>query len=283
MSGPRSTEHPAAPATAHVDAAVRTLEPLLKGPVDAALILGTGLGGLADLVEAEAVLPYADIPGFPSAGVSGHAGRLVVGMLEGHRVAVLQGRAHYYESGDAGVMRAPIETLARLGTRLLVATNAAGSLRIDMQPGEVAVVSDHINFSGTHPLIGDRDDRRFVSLTDAYAPRLRASFRQAADAISLRLHEGVYVWMSGPAFETPAEIRMLRMLGGDLVGMSTVPEVILARRFGMEVAALSVITNLGAGIENASPSHAETREVAARGGLALQRLIPAFLKGLDHG
>ena len=195
----------------------------------------------------------------------------------------MQGRAHYYESGDASVMRAPIATLARLGARLLVATNAAGSLRTDLQPGEVALIGDHINLSGSHPLIGDRDDGRFVSMTDAYSPRLRTAFQAAAGAMDLRLHEGVYAWMSGPAFETPAEIRMLRLLGADLVGMSTVPEVILARRFGLEVAALSVVTNLGAGIDNASPSHAETKEVAARGGLALQRLIPAFLKGLDHG
>jgi purine-nucleoside phosphorylase len=271
-SGPNAGEDPVA-------AAVALLRPLLPEGIEWALVLGTGLGDLAAAVESPVTLAYRDIPGFPRAGVSGHAGRLVLGRLEGRRVAVLQGRAHYYESGDAAVMRHPIETLARLGARGVILTNAAGSLQEEVGPGSIAMIGDHINLSGANPLIGDRDERRFVSMTDAYAPALRAKFRNAAGRADVRLHEGVYVWTSGPSFETPAEIRMMQILGGSLVGMSTVPEVILARRFGLEVAAFSIVTNLGAGIADASPSHAETKEVAAVGAGALRKLLIAFLKG----
>jgi purine-nucleoside phosphorylase len=262
--------------------AAAALQARIGEPVEIAIVLGTGLGGVADAVEAAAVVPYSEIPGFPGTGVSGHAGRLVVGRLAGRRVAVMQGRAHYYESGDAGVMRTPIETLARLGAKALILTNAAGSLLPEVGPGELSLIADHINLSGANPLIGDRDDKRFVSLTDAYSPRWRARFRRAAEAEGIRLHEGVYAWLSGPSFETPAEIRLVSIVGGSLVGMSTVPEVILARRFGLEVAAVSIVTNLAAGIEQASPSHAETKEVAARGGATLQRLLLAVLEDLDH-
>jgi purine-nucleoside phosphorylase len=260
---------------------VTLLQPQLGGPVDLAIILGTGLGGVAEAIEPQVAVPYSEIPGFPSAGVSGHAGQLVVGKLEGRRVAIMQGRAHYYETGNAAVMRTPIETLARLGVTTLILTNASGSMKKDLPPGHLALITDHINLSGANPLIGDSGDGRFVSLTDAYAPRLRQRFKRAALASGSRLQEGVYVWASGPSFETPAEIRMMRAMGGDLVGMSTVPEVILARRFGIDVAAISIVTNYAAGIDNASPSHAETKQVAGTTGIALRRLLMAFLKGLD--
>ncbi|MFO1147134.1 MAG: purine-nucleoside phosphorylase [Alsobacter sp.] len=269
------------PGESAAEAAAEALLARIGGPVDVAIVLGTGLGAIAEAVEGPTVVPYAEIPGFPGTGVSGHAGRLVVGRLAGRRVAVMQGRAHYYESGRAGVMRTPIETLGRLGAKVLVLTNAAGSLSAEVGPGELSLIADHINLSGANPLIGDRDDGRFVSLTDAYSPRLRARFRRAAEAHGIRLHEGVYAWFSGPSFETPAEIRLVSIVGGSLVGMSTVPEVILARRFGLEVAAISIVTNLAAGIEQASPSHAETKEVAARGGATLQRLLLAVLEDLD--
>jgi purine-nucleoside phosphorylase len=264
-----------------VERAVALLEAKLGGPMDLAIVLGTGLGGVAEAVEPQVCVPYADIPGFPSIGVSGHAGQLVVGKLEGRRVAIMQGRSHYYETGDAGVMRTPIETLSRLGVSTLVLTNAAGSMKKDLSPGQLALITDHINLSGASPLIGDRGDGRFVSLTDAYSPRLRQRLKRASAASGSRLQEGVYVWAAGPSFETPAEIRMMKAMGGDLVGMSTVPEVILARRFGIDVAAISIVTNFAAGIENASPSHTETKQVAATAGIALRRLLMAFLKGLD--
>jgi purine-nucleoside phosphorylase len=262
----------------HADAAMALLRPLVPEGIAIGLILGTGLGDLADAVEDAVTVPYSDIPGFPRAGVSGHAGRLVLGRIEGRRVAVLQGRAHYYEAGNAAVMRTPVEVLARLGARGVVLTNAAGSLVPAIREGAVAMIADHINLSGANPLIGDRSDQRFVSLTHAYSPRLRASFRNAAERAGVTLHEGIYVWASGPSFETPAEIRMMQAVGGTLVGMSTVPEVILARRFGLEVAAFSIVTNMGAGMDDASPSHAETKQMAALGAGTLRTLLTAFLK-----
>lgn len=254
----------------------------INAPVATAIVLGTGLGALADEVEEAIAVPFADLPGFPASGVSGHAGRLVVGRLEGRRVALLQGRAHYYEAGEAAVMAAPLATLAALGVRTLLLTNSAGSLRADWRPGRIVAIADHINLSGANPLIGDGSDRRFVSMTDAYDPALRADLRAAAAEAGLPLGEGVYVWFSGPSFETPAEIRMAQRLGGDLVGMSTAPETILARRLGLRVAALSMITNLGAGMEGAAPTHAETKEVALAGAAALRSLARGFIRLRDE-
>lgn len=248
--------------------------------IDTAIVLGTGLGSLAEAVSDATVIAFRDIPGFPGSGVSGHAGRLVCGRLEGHRVAVLQGRVHYYEHGDARAMAVPVETLALLGARTYIATNAAGATRADWTPGTLVAISDHINFSGLNPLIGEMSDARFVSMTDAYDPALRAALHASARSAGLALREGVYMWFSGPSFETPAEVRMAAMLGGELVGMSTVPEVILARRFGLRVAAISLVTNLAAGIEGASPSHAETKDIAQAGAFGMMRLLRAFLKDL---
>ncbi|MBA3325850.1 MAG: purine-nucleoside phosphorylase, partial [Rhodobacteraceae bacterium] len=216
-------------------------------PVALGLVLGSGLGALADLVEGAAI-PYADLPGFPQPGVSGHNPKLAIGDLEGVRVAVFGGRTHYYETGDAAAMRAPLELLQRLGAGQLILTNAAGSFRPDIPPGELMLLADHISFSGRNPLIGEPSDARFVNMSQAYEPALRAALRAAAAAEDLPLAEGVYAWYSGPSFETPAEIRALRLLGADAVGMSTVPEVILARFFGLRVAAVSVITNMAAGL-----------------------------------
>src|SRR5690606_14789686 len=193
-------------------------------PVRIALVLGSGLGHLADAVDGVAI-DYADLPGFLHAGVSGHNPRLVIGALEGVRVAVLGGRAHYYEAGDAAVMRRPLEVLAALGVETLILTNAAGSFREDIPPGELMRLLDHTNFSGRNPLIGEPTDARFVNMVDAYAPVLRAELAKAARRARVALKEGVYAWYSGPSFETPAEIRALKVLGADAVGMSTVPEV----------------------------------------------------------
>jgi purine-nucleoside phosphorylase len=243
----------------------------------AAIILGTGLGGLADELTDTVSLPYADIPHFPLSRVSGHAGRLVAGTLAGSQVLLLQGRSHYYETGDAGAMRIQVALVAALGIPVLVLTNAAGSVHPDIRPGSLVAICDHLNLSGANPLLGDQTERRFVPLTDAYDPRLRELMQDAAHRSGLVLPEGVYAWMSGPSFETPAEIRMVRILGGDLVGMSTVPEVILARYHGLRVAAVSVVTNLAAGIEGAVPSHQETKDVAAEAAGRFKRLLRAFM------
>lgn len=243
------------------------------------LVLGSGLGHLASAVRGVSI-PYDDLPGFPEAGVSGHAPRLVVGDLEGARVAVLGGRAHYYERGDAAAMRAPLETLAALGCEALVLTNAAGSLRTEWPAGSLVLIADHINLAGANPLIGEPTDRRFVPMGDAYDPAMRAALAAAAEAEGVALPEGVYAWWSGPSFETPAEIRMIRTLGADAVGMSTVPEVILARFLGLRVAAVSVVTNLAAGLSDEALGHEHTKAMAPLGAAKLERVLRRFLSSL---
>lgn len=244
-------------------------------PVALAVVLGSGLGGLAERVEDAVRIPYADLPGFPAAGVSGHAGALVVGWLGGARVALMAGRAHYYEHGDARVMRGAVEALARLEVEALLLSNAAGSTREAMQPGALMAISDHIAWSGLNPLIGERGDDRFVDMSAAYDPALRARLL----ALDAGLHEGVYAWFSGPSFETPAEIRAVAMLGADAVGMSTVPETILARRFGLRVAGVSVITNLAAGLSPVALSHAQTKAEADRAAARFESLAERFAEG----
>ena len=238
-----------------------------------ALVLGSGLGGVADSLADAVSVPFADIPGFPVSGVTGHSGRIVAGELSGVPVLALSGRVHYYEKGDPAAMRPILEAFSALGIESLILTNAAGSLREDLPPGSVMLITDHINFSGTNPLIGEESDARFVGLTNAYDASLADGFRRAADALDITLGEGTYMWFSGPSFETPAEIRMARIMGADAVGMSTVPEVILGRFLGMRIAACSVITNYGAGMTGGELSHQETKDMAPIGGAKLERLI----------
>ncbi|AWN47770.1 purine-nucleoside phosphorylase [Methylobacterium terrae] len=249
------------------------------GPYTLALVTGTGLGPLADRIEDPVALPYGEIPHFPASGVSGHAGRLVAGLFGGRRVLLFQGRAHPYEHGDAAVMRVPVGVVAALGAPPLLLTNAAGSLLSEAGPGSLALVTDHINLSGLNPLVGEPSDARFVPMVDAYDPALRAALRDAAAVSGVPLHAGTYAWFSGPSFETPAEIRMAKILGADLVGMSTVPEVILARFFGLRVAALSLVTNYAAGFQTGAPHHAETKRVAAQAADDVGRLVAALLAG----
>ncbi len=246
----------------------------------AAVVLGSGLGSFADAVEDAVRIPYGDLPGFPAAGVSGHAGALVCGRIGGLPVLVLAGRAHFYEHGDAAVMRPALEALAALGVGTLVLTNAAGSVRQKMPPGSLMAITDHINVSGLNPLIGEPSDRRFVNMVDAYDPALRARLAGCAARLGTHLHQGVYAWFSGPSFETPAEIQMARTLGADAVGMSTVPEAILARFLGLRVVAISTITNLGAGMAPHGPSHGETKEVAGVAAGRLSALLAGFLADL---
>ncbi|MHA6687838.1 purine-nucleoside phosphorylase [Mesorhizobium sp. A556] len=249
-----------------------------------ALVLGSGLAGLVDQVEDAVRIPYAELPGFPTSSVSGHAGEVVGGRFGGQPVLMLAGRAHYYEHGNAAAMRPVLEVLAGIGVSKLILTNAAGSLDPQMLPGSVMLVTDHINFSGTNPLIGEASDRRFVGLTEAYDAAMREAIEQAARATGTILHKGVYMWFSGPSFETPAEIRMARAFGADAVGMSTVPEVIIARFLGLRVAACSVITNLAAGMTGAELSHQETKDMAPVGGTRLATILRhVFAEGLLDG
>lgn len=249
-------------------------------PVSHGLILGSGLGHIAAAVEGVAI-DYADLPGFPHAGVSGHNPVLALGRLEGARVAVFGGRAHYYESGRADAMRLPLEVLKAFGAERLIVTNAAGSLEPATPPGSLMMLSDHINFSGLNPLIGEASDTRFVPMTDAHDPPMRAALRAAAKAEDVAMAEGVYAWYSGPSFETPAEIRAIKVLGADAVGMSTVPEVILARFLGLRVAAVSVITNMAAGMSDEKISHEHTKAMAPVGAAKLERVLRRYLRDLD--
>lgn len=245
-------------------------------PVALGLILGSGLGHLADSVEGVAI-PYAELPGFPRAGVSGHNPKLVIGDLFGARVALFGAREHYYEHGNPAAMRLPLEVLRALGADRLYLTNAAGSMRADIPPGELMLIEDHINFSGLNPLIGEATDARFVPMMDAYDPGLRTALKDAAAAENITLNSGVYAWYSGPSFETPAEIRAIGTLGADAVGMSTVPEVILARFLGLRVAAVSAITNMAAGLSDEAISHDHTKAMAPLGAEKLERLLARAL------
>ncbi len=244
-----------------------------------AIVLGSGLGSLVERVENAVRIPYADLAGFPVGGVSGHAGELVAGLLGGVPMLMLSGRVHYYEKGDATAMRRPLEILKDLGIENLILTNAAGSLREDMPPGSVMQITDHINYSGMNPLIGEESDGRFVGMTSAYDADLAGRMRAAAASLDIPLSQGVYMWFSGPSFETPAEIRMARILGADAVGMSTVPEVILARFLGLKVAAASVITNFGAGMTGGEISHQETKDMAPVGGRRLADILARMMAG----
>ena len=251
-----------------------------SAPIELALILGSGLGHLAHAVQGVAI-PYADLPGFPHVSVSGHNPSLHVGTLEGVRVAVLGAREHYYEKGNPAAMRVALETLKALGVGSVIATNAAGSLRGDIRPGDLMLLSDHINFSGLNPLIGEPTDARFVPMTDAHNPAIRAALQAAAMAEGVALPEGVYAWYSGPSFETPAEIRAIKILGGDAVGMSTVPEVILARFLGLKVAAISTITNMAAGLSDEKISHEHTKAMAPLGAAKLEKILRRYLRDLS--
>lgn len=246
----------------------------------AGIVLGSGLGTLAGDVTDAVTIPFDDLPGFPVSTVSGHAGSIMIGNLRGARVALLAGRSHYYERGDAAAMAVPVRTLAALGIEVLALSNAAGSTQRHMPPGSLMALNDHINFRGQDPLIGHPDDSRFIDMSAAYDPELRATMHSVAQAQGTKLNEGVYAWFSGPSFETPAEIRAITMLGADAVGMSTVPETILARHAGMRVAAVSVITNLAAGMQAEALSHDQTKRESAKAADSFKNLFAGFVEAL---
>lgn len=243
----------------------------LDQPPVAGVVLGSGLSGFADRLEGATVVPYAEIPGFPASKVQGHPGQLVVGDLSapggGVRVAAMCGRVHGYEGWTAEDVAFGARVLCALGARLLVVTNASGGLDPAFAPGDLVRITDHLNLSGLNPLVGENDEKigpRFPDLSEAYDARLGAILDDAAAALGIPLRRGVYACMLGPSYETPAEVRMLRTLGADLVGMSTVPEVIAARHMGARVLGLSCCTNLAAGVTGEKLSHDEVTETAAR-------------------
>jgi purine-nucleoside phosphorylase len=246
------------------------------------IVLGSGLGGLADLVADPAVVSYEQIPGFAPTTVEGHAGRLVVGRLEGVDVGVLQGRYHAYEGRDPESLVLPVRVLAALGARTLIVTCAAGAVTRRLGPGTLMAISDHINLMGQNPLVGPArpGERRFPDLTDAYDPALRERARAAAADLGIELAEGVYAAVLGPSYETPAEIRMLERLGADAVGMSTVPEVIAARAAGLRVLGIALITNPAAGVVEAPLDHEDVIAVGARAADTFQQLVRGIVARL---
>ena len=246
-----------------------------------AIVLGSGLGSFADRIEQGTVIAYTDIPHFPRPTVEGHSGRLVAGTIAETPVAVMQGRVHAYEGYSPEEVTFPIRVLGRLGIRTLVVTNAAGGIRLDLRQGQLVLLSDHINFTGRNPVSGANDERlgpRFFDMTEAYSKRLRLLAHSAAE-----LSEGVYLAVSGPSFETPAEIKAFRTLGADLVGMSTVQEVIVARHMGIEVLGISCVTNMAAGILDQAINHQEVMETGASVQVQLTNLLTALLPALDRG
>jgi|GEM_PF-19456 len=248
-----------------------------------AMILGSGLGGFADRLESPTVVPYTDLPGFPTPSIEGHAGRLVVGRAGGVPLACLQGRVHLYEGQGTGPLATMIRSLAALGTKVLILTNASGAIDPDIAPGAIAVITDHINMLGANPLTGPNDERigpRFPDMTEVYHPELRRVIEASGKQLGLELARGVYLATPGPSFETPAEIRAFRASGADLVGMSTVPEAILARHAGLKVLGLSIVTNRAAGLAGGPLSHAETLAGAGKAAGDLERLLTHAMKEL---
>jgi xanthosine phosphorylase len=246
------------------------------------IVLGSGLGAVAEEVEDARVLGYDALPGFPRTSVEGHAGRLALGQIRGVPVAVLQGRAHLYEGTDLERLRTPVRALCAAGAEILVLTNAAGSLRPEVGPGRLMLIADHINLTGTNVLVGPNADElgpRFPSLRDAYDPTLRAEMQATAQDLGLELAEGVFLAVSGPSFETPAEIRAFRTLGADAVGMSTVHETIVARHCGLRVVAVSAISNLAEGLSERPLSHDQTLADAAG---AAGRLAPLLVRFVER-
>ena len=240
------------------------------------VVLGSGLGPFADAVEDPVEIPYDEIPGWPVSTAVGHAGTLVLGAFAGSPIAVMRGRAHLYEGHTASKVVFGVRVLGKLGIDALVLTNACGAVDERLAPGQLVAISDHLNLQGTSPLVGPNDDTlgsRFPDLSDAYDPDLRSLARGAAERLGLTLPEGIYAAWLGPAFETPAEIRMLRTLGADLVGMSTVPEVIAARHQGIRCLALSCVTNMAAGILPEPIEHERVLEIGARASTDLVALL----------
>jgi purine-nucleoside phosphorylase len=247
--------------------AVRFIQQQAPVRPDAAIVLGSGLGEFAGRLTGAVSIPYGRIPHWPASTVVGHEGRLVIGQAGGRTVAALSGRVHFYEGHDLGTVTFAARAVGLLGVKVLVLTNAAGGINTSFRPGTLMVIDDHLNLIGSNPLIGPHDDRfgaRFPDMTEAYSRRLRAIADEAARAIGLEIAHGVYAGLHGPSYETPAEIRYLRAIGADAVGMSTVPETIVARQAGVDVLGISCITNMAAGVLPQPLRHDEVMETAHR-------------------
>jgi purine-nucleoside phosphorylase len=264
-----------------LEAAVRARSDLVP---EVGIVLGSGLGGLADELEDAVAIPFEDLPGWPAATAPGHVGRLLLGQLGGRTVAMLQGRFHLYEGNAPGLVVQPVLLFGRLGAKVVILTNAAGGLDPSFGPGTLMVISDHLNLTGQNPLIGSNAPgvgERFTDMTDAWSARLRGRLHAAGEAEGVPLAEGVYVGLVGPNYETPAEVRLFASFGGHAVGMSTVMECIAARWAGLEVCGVSLVTNAGAGYTGESLTHEEVLAAGAEAGPRLARVIRRFVADLD--
>ena len=267
-----------------LDDAVRRIREATDLEPRVGVVLGSGLGGLADALESRVEIPYDDIPGWPTSTAVGHAGVLVLGEVDGVAIAVMRGRAHLYEGVGADRAVFGVRVLGRLGVRTLVVTNAAGGINEAYRPGMLVLISDHVNLQGASPLVGTNDEElgpRFPDMSDAYDPELRRLAREAAGRLGIELPEGVYAAWLGPQFETPAEIRFMRAVGGDLAGMSTVPEVIAARHMGVRCLGISVVTNMAAGVLPEKIDHSAVLEVGARAAGSLTALLRELIPTLS--
>ena len=263
-----------------LEAAVRARTDIVP---ELGIVLGSGLGGLADELDDAVAIPFADLPGWPAATAPGHVGRLLLGKLAGRNVVMLQGRFHLYEGNAPGLVIQPVLLFERLGARAVILTNAAGGLDPSFRPGTLMVIGDHLNFTGQNPLAGPNADsigERFTDLTDAWSPRLRAQLHDAGRREGVELAEGIYVGLTGPNYETPAEVRLYAQMGGHAVGMSTVMECIAARWAGLEVCGISLVTNAGAGYSGEPLTHDEVlaagAEAAPRFSRVIRRVVAAF-------
>jgi purine-nucleoside phosphorylase len=261
--------------------AARVIRGRVAADISVAVVLGSGLGGFADELSGATAIPYDEIPGFARATVEGHAGRLVIGKVGDSQIVAQQGRFHFYEGYSLEEVTFPIRVLKLLGVRTLILTNASGALNVEFAPGSLMVITDHINLMGVNPLIGPNDERfgpRFPDLTNVYSPDLQDIVLQEAQAIGLEMRRGVYASLTGPSYETPAEIHMVRSMGADAVGMSTVPEAIVARHMDIQVLGISCITNLAAGVTDRPVDHTQVIATGERVGESftelLRRVIP---------
>ena len=267
--------------TTRIDNAVSYIRSRTDAEPEFGMILGSGLGDFADTLENRLVIPFSEIPDFPAATVPGHVGAFVFGTKHGKSIVCLQGRIHYYEGHPMSLLSMPVRMMAKLGVKLLVLTNAAGGVNKDYRPGDLMLITDHINFSGGNPLIGPHEPEfgpRFPDVSDLYSSNLRLKVKLAAVEAGIGLRQGVYMMFSGPSYETPAEIRMARILGADAVGMSTVPEAIVAAQCGIKCLGISCITNLAAGVSPNKLSHQEVMDTAAMAHDRFHSLLELILK-----
>jgi purine-nucleoside phosphorylase len=264
--------------------AARTIRARLTAEPRIAIVLGSGLGGFADDFEEAVGIPYHDIPGFPRSTVEGHSGRLVGGKVDTVPVLAMQGRVHYYEGYSLEEVTFPIRVFNLLGIKTLILTNAAGGINVELQQGALMVISDHLNLMGDNPLRGPNDERfgpRFPDMSAVYSPELQAMVVDEAKAAGVEVRRGIYGALSGPSYETPAEIVLLRNLGADAVGMSTVPEAIVARHMGLEVLGISCITNMAAGVSDAPINHEEVMETGERVRATFTELLRRVISGIS--